>query len=333
MIKRRSGFTLIELLVVIAIIAILIGLLLPAVQKIREAANRMKCQNNLKQIGLAVHGYHDNFQAMPNAANYTSTYSPYGGTAANGAGNTSADGAAGTWMVHILPFIEQGTIYKAMFTPTTADIYNGFIPGTSNYYWYQYSSNAYAGGVGGGNTVIKTYICPSDSSLAGSTATVSGYVWGMSNYAANVMVMDATAPKALTNSMTDGLSNTIMIGEHYQNQGTNSSWAFLNTFHGPFGSPGFGWYSAGYTAVYGQGQNTDFSDNSSNPSSPTSTSTLFQVNPAPSKAISKVLQSPHSVLVVGLGDGSVRTVAAGIAPATWIAACQPGDGNVLGAGW
>jgi len=100
--RFRIGFTLIELLVVIAIIAILIGLLLPAVQKIREAANRMKCSNNLKQLGLAIHNYHDTMGFMPTAG------SADGKPISSGPWPNSGEGT--NWIMHILPYVEQNNL-------------------------------------------------------------------------------------------------------------------------------------------------------------------------------------------------------------------------------
>ncbi|MDY3552560.1 DUF1559 domain-containing protein [Gemmata sp. JC717] len=130
---RARGFTLIELLVVIAIIAILIGLLLPAVQKVREAASRMKCQNNLKQMGLALHAYHDATNALPPGCEAAVYPKP------NPAGNTTT--IMGTsWLVYILPQIEQGNLFSK--------------------YNFAEAYNSTANGLLAANAV-STYFCPS----------------------------------------------------------------------------------------------------------------------------------------------------------------------------
>ncbi|HUQ71374.1 MAG TPA: DUF1559 domain-containing protein, partial [Planctomycetaceae bacterium] len=135
--SRRRGFTLIELLVVIAIIAILIALLLPAVQQAREAARRTQCRNNLKQLGLALHNYHDNFNIFPM------------GFSDVVAGNAERNGSGWAWSAMVLPYLDQAPLYNQFnFNVTPYNCVNCAAPITGN--------QALVG------TQLAAFSCPSD---------------------------------------------------------------------------------------------------------------------------------------------------------------------------
>jgi prepilin-type N-terminal cleavage/methylation domain-containing protein len=308
---RRRGFTLIELLVVIAIIAILIGLLLPAVQKVREAAARMSCSNNLKQLGLATNNCNDTMMGLPPVA------SPDGWTSTTVAGN-AFNGAPYTFFAWILPFLEQDNLFRSMT--------RGNVP---------------PGGYCGGQYMVKvkTFICPSDPSFSTSTGwslTTNGGANGfaVSCYSANYLVFgnpngngDFTCVQGsnrLPASIPDGVSNTIFFGEIYGSCSLSTNPAAGNSAASLWADSTLPWrpimchntasknVNPGYAACF-----------------------LFQVQPKPFGTCDPSRgQSAHTGGTnVGLGDGSVRFVTASVTAQTWASACDPRDGGVLGSDW
>jgi prepilin-type N-terminal cleavage/methylation domain-containing protein/prepilin-type processing-associated H-X9-DG protein len=300
--SRRRAFTLIELLVVIAIIGVLIGLLLPAVQKVRSAANRIKCENQIKQIILAVH-------------NYANTMDDSLPAALHPVGDPSS---ASPWIYSVthydlLPFIEEAAIYNRA-------VNNGF-PNAGYGVW---------DGLQG--TPVKKYMCPADTtSDANNRCTTGDEIgdWAATSYATNYFLFAARTSSGTfagvgysvygsqyrLSTVPDGTSNTVALVE--RSSSFPGSTTYANSYPGgPVwgdNAPIYGWWPTRGAA-------------------PASYPPQFDVLPA--EADPNRCQSYHpSVINVAMLDGSVRTVGASVSATTWANVILPADGVTPGTDW
>jgi prepilin-type N-terminal cleavage/methylation domain-containing protein len=349
--KQRSGFTLIELLVVIAIIGVLVGLLLPAVNKVREAANRTHCSNNLHQIGLGMIALHSQYGKLPGMYGPFPILNPMVDT-------TGHVRPQGNPFFYLLPFIEEDAVYKSSIVPAGDAAFINNLPHPG----YPLAS-------GGGTPAcahgFALFRCPSDPSSSGDGTNTNGPatlpasgVWGESSYAANRLVFaDHTFTLSssgvtvlnwadnvyhkIPGDFSDGPSKTILFAEKYANCanvtiGGNS--VPTGTRWGDFSSVTDTYFPAFERAGDQQDANAnpphyyrDFGPTQL----PTAIQLPFQVQPHKTIDCDYWMASTgHPAAInVCLGDGSVRQVVQEISLGTWWAACTPDLGDVVGSDW
>jgi len=291
--RRWQAFTLIELLVVIAIIAILIALLVPAVQKVREAAARTQCTNNLKQMSLACIAAADTYQGKlpPGIGLYPSTTPTNVGRTNNGNGGV---------LFHLLPFVEQVALYK-----------NSLGTDSRNNNLATYSQ--WVGQVNG-NAAVSVYNCPTDPTWPdGANRTRTSYVHNGQIFRHNY-VWGTIGLTRYPAGLGDGTSNTILFSEGMRlcvtgnyNDRFWADWggvAYSNDEGDPTGpNAGMTTYAFPLTTVNG---NTAGNCNG---------------------GIATVIHT--QVILCGMGDGSVQTISASVTPAIWWAAWTPNGGESI----
>jgi len=327
---------LIELLVVIAIIAILIGLLLPAVQRVREAAARTQSENNLKQIGIAVHNCNDTYKKIPACSGWFPFDDPAQNWATTPATYPHQPAFYGNLHYHLTPFMEEENIYNQCVNDTDWGGQNGL----------------------GTNSVVKSYIAPGDP-----TAPPSGIDgnWGprpVTSYAANYFVFPGTAndsgggnawiannaSTAIPKSFPDGESNTIMFAEIYFNCSDQNApiggcrgQALRGAFDRGHGNPWHPWVAIDGCIGPGNVPTGCYIANQPGAGTPASVndSTMLPDWNATVKNCDPNKYQPFSAggIMVLLGDGSARAVSPTVSSSTWHDAIHPDDGHVLGSDW